>query len=609
MPFNKDNFVFNSRTMLLPTTLVMGLILSGCQTTSLPKSVSKVKSGMYSQHHDDQQRIQNAEQYLVRVDQPNLEESAFDDFIKSQSRTLPFDLEQNEQPHENLWDEIATNFHLMEANQPNFQEYIAFYLNNPRHLERISVRANPYLYFIYEAINERNMPFEIAMLPIIESAFYPYARSNMSAVGLWQFMPSTGQMFELHQNWWFDGRQDIYLSTHAALDYLETLYDRNNQDWFLALASYNAGYGRILQATARLKRAEPNAEVNYWSIRPYLPPETRHYVPQLLAVSYLIKNRDKYNLTIEPIQNEPYLTLVELDRQIDLNQAAKMAGISNELFKHLNPGYLKSVTPPEGPHHLFLPLSKVENFNKNLADNSSIFDIQWASHDIKQGDTLGAIARRYNTSIDEIRRINNIRGNNIRAGRTLLIPIPMDDKTRTQLAQTANSLPTSNQTTHSTGANKLHHKHQVARGESLSVIAQKYGVSINDLIQWNNLNPRQPLQIAQTLEIRNGKIGHKIEHQVREGESLWIIARRYNVTVNELRSWNRLSNTSLIRPGTKLDVWQAGPNNIYTVRRGDTIWDIARNYNISSNDLMRYNNMNESQFLRPGQILRIPGRS
>jgi membrane-bound lytic murein transglycosylase D len=306
----------------------------------------------------------------------------------------------------------------MEANQTLFQDYIAFYLNNRRHLERVSVRAQPYLYFIYDAIEQRGIPYEIAMLPIIESAFYPYARSNMSAVGLWQFIPSTGQMFELHQNWWFDGRQDVYLSTHAALDYLETLYERNNQDWFLALASYNAGYGRILQATARLKRANPDAEVNYWTIRPYLPAETRHYVPQLLAVSYLIKNREKYELEIQPIANEQHIALVELDRQINLNKAAELANISKELLKHLNPGYLKSITPPDGPHHLLIPIENLDGFNTALAKNTSLFDIQWARHDIKPGDTLGGIAKRYKTTIDEVRRLNNIRGNIIRAGRT-----------------------------------------------------------------------------------------------------------------------------------------------------------------------------------------------
>ncbi|WFE68421.1 LysM peptidoglycan-binding domain-containing protein [Thiomicrospira sp. R3] len=606
MSFNKDKKPLNPRILLLPAFLMGSLILSGCQT-SLPLIKSDRSSPSISEsveQRQDQQRAEHAQHYLARTEQLNLEELAFDQLIKQQSQAMPFELEPDT-PYENLWDELASNFQLMESHQDLFQEYIAFYLNNPRHLERISVRASPYLYFIYDAINERGMPYELAMLPIIESAFYPYARSNMSAVGLWQFIPSTGRMFELHQNWWFDGRQDIYLSTHAALDYLETLYDRNNQDWFLALASYNAGYGRILQATARLKRANPNAEINYWSIRPYLPAETRHYVPQLLAVSYLIKNREKYNLTIEPIQNEPYLALVELDRQIDLNQAAKMAGVSNELLKHLNPGYLKTVTPPEGPHHLFLPINNLAKFNQNLANNSRLFDIKWARHEIRQGDTLGAIALRYGTSIDEIRRLNNIHGNTIRAGRTLLIPIPANETPRTLLAQNTASTSTPSRS----ASNPNAHRHQVARGESLSVIAQQYGVSINDIIKWNNLNPRQPLQIAQTLEIRQGKIGHKIEHQVREGESLWVIARRYNVTVNELLNWNRLSNASLIRPGTKLDIWQAGPNNIYTVRRGDTIWDIARNYNITSNDLMRYNNMNQNQFLRPGQVLRIPGRS
>ncbi|WP_044410667.1 LysM peptidoglycan-binding domain-containing protein [Thiomicrospira microaerophila] len=596
-----------NKNLIKPLALaIFTLLLTACQTTGqrqMQQDKAAEQAGSASKLQSDtaldRARRQHAEGYLIRTDQVNLDELAYDELIKSSITPLPFDLPATE-PRDNLWDELADQFHLMEANQSLFQDYLAFYLNNKRHLERVSMRAQPYLHFIYEAIENRGMPYEIAMLPIIESAFYPYARSNMSAVGLWQFIPSTGKMFDLHQNWWFDGRQDVYLSTHAALDYLETLYERNNQDWFLALASYNAGYGRILQATARLKRADPNAEINYWNIRPYLPTETRHYVPQLLAVSYLIKHHEKYELNIHPIANEPHLTLIEIDRQIDLNKAAEMAGLSKELFRHLNPGYLKSITPPDGPHHLLIPLSHEASFKQQLGENSRLFDIQWARHDIKPGETLGGIAMRYKTSVNQIRQLNNLRGNMIRAGHTLLIPVPADQyQSVTQLAQEPSATQTSN----------TYRVHSVARGESLSTIAQSYGISLTDLIKWNNLNPNTPLQIAQPLKIKSDKFGHQLQHTVREGESLWRIARRYNVSVADLRSWNKLSNTSLIRPGTELTIWQSAPSNIYTVKHGDTIWDIARTYNVSRTALMRHNNLAENQFLRPGQILRIPGQS
>lgn len=528
-------------------------------------------------------------------------EAEFEKSILSEIEPFPLKL-ADPLPHAQVWDELADHFYLIEDRQENYQNYLAFYLNNTKHLERVSVRAQPYLYFIMDEIRNRDLPFELALLPVIESAFYPYAVSSKRAGGLWQFIPSTGRIYGLKQDWWFDGRQDVYMSTHAALDFLESLYKLNNNDWFLALASYNAGYGRIQQATARLKRADPNADINYWTIRPYLPRETRHYVPQLLAVSYLIKNREKYNLAIQDIPNEPYLTYIELDRQMDLNKAAEIAGLSKDMMKHLNPGYLKSVTPPDGPHHLLIPLSHQEAFSQKLADNSDdIFNIRWQRHHIVAGDSLGTIAQRYSTSISEIRRLNNINGNMIRAGHTLLIPIPASHvQKHTQLAQESSANDTNNQS---------YRTHYVQRGESLWTISNYYGLDTSQLAQWNNLNPRDPIRIGQRLEIRSNKYGHTVQHTVKDGESLWLIARRYQVTIRDLTRWNSISSSNTLRPGTELTIWRSGPPDLYTVKRGDTLWDIARAFNINSETLKKHNKLSQNEFLRPGQVLRIPNDS
>ncbi len=169
--------------------------------------------------------------------------------------------------YDDLWQEISEHLFLAPANSENYQDYMSYYINKKRYLKRVSVRAKPYLYFILQEVKKRQMPYEIALLPVVESGYYPYARSYMSAAGLWQFMPATGHMYGLHQNWWYDGRQDVYRSTLAALDYLQALYAQNDYDWLLALASYNSGYGNVLKAQRRFLKKHPNGDPNFWNIR------------------------------------------------------------------------------------------------------------------------------------------------------------------------------------------------------------------------------------------------------------------------------------------------------------------------------------------------------
>lgn len=587
------------QTLLLT---VLSFLLLGCQnlTNQNSENMSSVEESNDTVAKRD---------VLVPTD-PNLDlaEAEFEKSILAQTKVKQVSSELNapKQPRELVWDELADQFQMIEQYHDQYQDYLAFYVNNAKHLERVSVRARPYLHFIMEEVRNRNMPYEIALLPIIESAFYPYAHSRMRAAGLWQFIPSTGRIYGLKQDWWYDGRQDVYYSTHAALDFLQSLYELNNQDWLLALASYNAGYGRIQQARNRLLKAKPGSEINYWTVRPYLPRETRHYVPQLLAVSYLIKHREKYEITVQDIPNEPYLTMIEIDRQLDLNKAAKLADLPLELMKHLNPGYLKTVTPPDGPHHLLIPLTHKDAFEQQLADNSGLFDIRWQRHQIREGDTLGTIAQSYRTSIPEIRRLNNLSGNVIRAGRTLLIPIPAQHANEvTQLAK-ANNAAAAKKTNNKNEPSRAHY---VQRGESLWTIANYYNIETTELAAWNNLNPRTPIQVGQRLEIRSSKYGHTVQHKVANGESLWLIAQRYNVSVQDISRWNNLRTSATLRPGTELTIWRSGAPNQYTVRQGDTLWDIAKSFNINSKRLQDYNKISQNEHLKPGQVIRIPNDS
>lgn len=526
--------MFTRKTSLI--TLSFSLLLSGCQTFNKTSDHTGVKTQtLASISLEDPVPFKANESLIKRV--------LSDD-------TKPFDLEENRSslPLDNLWDQIAIDFDLIYEHQPHYQEYLAFYLNNPRHFEHTSSRAEPYLFHIYQAVQERNLPMELTLLPVIESSFIPYARSHMSAVGLWQFIPSTGRNHNLAQNSWFDGRQDIHLSTQAALNYLEKLYKLNDQDWLLALASYNAGYGRILQAKTRLKKTRPGTPPTYWNLRPYLPKETRDYVPKLLAVSYLHKYHHDYDLPVKPVANKAYLAKVELEQQFSLQQAAKLAQIDIDLLRHLNPGYLKQVSPPEGPHTLLLPIENLQVFEQAKRQSESLYAIRWQNHRVQAGDTLGHIALKYGTSVAEIRLFNNLTNTTIRLGRNLTIPIPATQfTTHTQLVKQHNANPSFN------------HNHQVRAGQSLWTIAKDYQVSVAELVAWNDLNPQRPLQIGQLLNIA--------------------------------------SVATIANSPTE-----------YIVKRGDTLWDIARTFNVNTRDLQRHNRLNPRGFLRPGQVIKIvPG--
>lgn len=569
-------------------------LVTGCQSPGLIKSDPNNSS-------ESSQHIAKAEVLVPQDPELDRAEAEFEQLIKQQN-TIQKDKPVTEPLYyQDVWAELSAQFHWLEPNRAEFQDYLPFYLNNIKHLERVSVRAKPYLHFIKEQIRSRNMPYELALLPIIESAYYPYAHSKMQAAGLWQFIPSTGRLYGLQQNWWFDGRQDVHMSTLAALDFLQYLYELNNQDWLLALASYNAGYGRIQSATRRLKRKNPDAEVNYWNIRPYLPRETRHYVPQLLAVSYLIKNHQKHNIALEPIPNKPYLAYIELDRQVDLNKVASSLNVPFEIIKHLNPGYLKNVTPPNGPHHLLIPLEHKPTLEKQLVENQTLFDIRWQRHLIKEGDNLGYIAQKYKTSVTEIQRLNKLKGHMIRTGKTLLIPIPAKNLTaNSQFAELKDTSNTKSQA-------KI--THQVKAGESLWTIARYYGVETKQLADWNGLKAHTPIQIGQKLTLYSNGYGQKLTHKVKPGESLWIIARRYQVSIDDITRWNNIRRNTPLQPGDKLTIWRGENSNLYTVKTGDTLWDIAQIFNINSEKLKRYNSLTRNEFLTPGQILRIPNDS
>ncbi len=463
--------------------------------------------------------------------------------------------------YSDVWTRIRSNL-VLDRHLENsaVKERIAWYARNQEYIDRVAQRATPYIYHILEELDKRNMPLDLALLPIVESAYQPFAYSRSHASGIWQFIPGTGKMYGLKQNWWYDGRRDITEATRGALDYLEKLNKQFNGDWQHALAAYNSGEYNVERSIKRNKSA--NKDTDFFSLR--LPRETRGYVPSLLAVAEIIANPDKYNITLVSIPDNPYFEKVDIGGQLDLSTAATLTGLSMDELYTLNPGFNRWATDPDGPHSLLVPINKAQLFKTGLMAIPQEERVAWNQHVIKQGETLSDIADRYKTSVATIKETNKLRGNLIRTGRSLVIPTPKEAGKFYTLSLENRWLA---------GLKKEGSGNQyiytVRRGDSLWIIGRRYNVSIKDLISWNGINTRSVIRPGQKLTLwinssddndntqtvavayTRSEEGH-IEYTVKKGDSLWLISQKFGVTIAQLQKWNNLQNRRYLQPGQKL---------------------------------------------------------
>lgn len=540
-----------------------------------------------------------------------------------------------------IWPEIQGQFHLATHHMGQYDSFIEFYQQRNKHLVASFNRSEPYLFYIKNEVAKRKMPMELALLPLVESGFAPKARSNKKAVGLWQFIPSTGKMYGLQQDWWFDGRSDIVKSTDAALTFLQDLHKQNNGDWLLALASYNAGYGAVLKARKRFFKKHPEipetSTLDYWQLRPYLPKETANYVPKLLAVAHMVQYAQEYELDLHPVNNEPHFGVYPIDKQISLPEVALALNLPVEALYQLNPGYLRAATPPSEGFHILLPENKLTEFDTLFQTQPERFVVNWQRHKIKSGDVLGSIAKRYGTSIKAIKSLNNLSSNRIRINQTLLIPIAVANSSSNNNHQTADKGTTVTailaensttvkhpQTTFATAQSVIDYK--VKAGDSLWKIAQQHNISLEQLLQTNQLQAKTTLKLNQTLKIvidrsqntpkdsiqkQAKQTPRLVEHKVAKGEVLSIIAENYGVSLSQLKQWNALSS-SVIKPGQTLKLWlraNTPKHKEYLVKHGDNLWVIAKSHQINLQKLAQYNSINAKIPLKPGQVLKIPYNS
>lgn len=470
-----------------------------------------------------------------------------------------------------VWTRIRDNLKLeRHVELRNVQDKLAWYKRNQEYLDRVVERARPYLFYIVEELQRRNMPLDIALLPIVESAYHPFAHSPSRASGIWQFIPSTGKRYGLKQNWWYDGRRDIVAATGAALDYLQKLHSEFGGDWLLALAAYNTGELNVVRAVGRNRSA--GKPIDFWNLN--LPRETRGYVPSLLAVAELIAEPARHGVHWQPVPDRRYFERVDLDGQIDLATAAALADISMDELYTLNPGFNQWATDPDGPHYLLLPVARAGQFRAGLATLPETERVSWMRHEVKPSETLLAIAGRYRTSVDALKQSNGLRGDLIRPGQSLLIPGAKQPPNHYTLSadgrrlQNLKNAPEGEQ-----------YVYTVRRGDTLWDISRQYGVSVNDLLIWNGLSPRVILRPGQKLQLSlaggaavsvaalaNGDSitvdmesppQETVSYTVRKGDSLWLISRRFGVSIVQLQTWNKLAQGSVLRPGQVLTVYRA----------------------------------------------------
>jgi membrane-bound lytic murein transglycosylase D len=267
-----------------------------------------------------------------------------------------------------LWERVRKNYSIPKTfstknvAEKRVQQFVKHYAQEEQYWSKIGVKASPYLFYIVEQLEARNMPGELALLPILESAFEPHATSHKGAAGLWQFIPGTGRSFGLKQDRWYDGRRDIAASTTAALDYLSTLHKQFDENWMLALAAYNAGEGRVQQAINKNKKA--GISTSFWSLS--LPQETKDYIPKLLALAEVVRHPEKHSVSLPLIENKPYFIHIELGKHLDFHKVAKLADINIQEVKRLNPGYRRASTHPTGPQQLLLPIANAAKLLNNL---------------------------------------------------------------------------------------------------------------------------------------------------------------------------------------------------------------------------------------------------
>jgi membrane-bound lytic murein transglycosylase D len=393
---------------------------------------------------------------------------------------------------ESLWVRLRNGFGLADLNTPLVRDWENWYSTRPDYVRRVIERSQRYLFFIVEEVEKRNMPSEIALLPFIESAYNPAAYSRAHASGIWQFIPSTGKVYGLQQNWWQDERRDVMAATRAALDYLEKLYEMFGA-WDLALAAYNWGEGAVSRAMARNEAR--GLRTDYVSLD--MPAETRNYIPKLQAVKNIVANPRAFNVTLAEIPNEPYFGTVTTARHIDVKVAARLANLPLDEFVALNPAHNRPVIRADGATQILLPANRISTFHANLEKTDTPL-ASWQTYTVGRGERLEQVSARFGIPLAELRDVNSIPARlKSAAGLTILVP-SRDRDPNLQAAVAPAPVTAASEPAPAPPARSR--SHVVRPGETLSALAQRYGVTPQQLAAWNGLKANR-IVAGQKLEL------------------------------------------------------------------------------------------------------------
>ena len=438
---------------------------------------------------------------------------------------------ETEIQYTNIWDYIVQN-----SNTENdlylddvTLEFINKHLKNKDNFDEFLSNSYYFIYYVVQELEAANLPVELALIPFIESNYDPFSISPSGAVGLWQFMPKTGRFYNLEKSWWNEDRHDPYRSTHAAIGYFKYLFDRFDNDIYLALAAYNAGPTYLDRHINKNKRK--NLNTDFWSLN--LNDQVTNYIPKYVALREIIFNSEKYEVKLPEIPVESVVKKIEIPGQVEILNLSEYLDIKPELIYKLNAGYTKWASAPKDKSIFYVPIEKTYMLDSPDSPFENVNQINWISHKVVSGDNLWNLAEKYDTEIQIIKKINYLEKDLLSINDTLLIPLSS--------MQSNNFIP--------------YEMHIVSEGDTLWDIAEKYNIELAHLIKINSLNKNAYLQLGQQLTIGNKNIHRNIEskkrtilYSVKQGDNLYKISDLFDVSIESIKEINEFQSNQLM-PG------------------------------------------------------------